>query len=169
MSVRVAGVVGLVLALGCSGLTEKATEMAAEQVIEHAANTEGKDVDVDLSGASGTVKTDEGTVQFGEGTQVPADWPADVPVYPGATVQAAMTMESGGVPGHTLSLMTNDPVNKVAEFYRGKLSGLNLVADVKPDANSVSLMYQRADGKGSVMVSIVAAGGPTMVSLTATR
>lgn len=56
-----------------------------------------------------------------------------VPVYPGATYDAATSKalkESMGFNGECYQ--TNDPVAKVAEFYRAK--GLELLGDVTRDA-----------------------------------
>ena len=103
---------------GCEKIQEKLAEKAAEKAVEGA--TGGK---VDLNSSSGgiTIKDEKNgaVVQAGTGATVPKDWPSSVPVYPGATVQAAMSTPNG----KTLNLMTSDSPDKVVAFYKGKLPG----------------------------------------------
>jgi hypothetical protein len=103
---------------GCEKIKEKLAEKAAEKAMESA--TGGK---IDLNSSSGgiTIKDEKNgaVVQAGAGATVPKDWPSAIPVYPGATVQAAMATPQG----KTLHLVTTDGPDKVVAFYTSKLPG----------------------------------------------
>lgn len=69
--------------------------------------------------SGGTTVTDPKTgttVTSGAAVKLPAGWPANVPVYPGATIRNALASLSG----KTATLVTKDPAAKVADFYKTK-------------------------------------------------
>ena len=109
--VRAGAPVLLVLALaatspacGGGGDDDRANEAAdqlAEQIAESGA---GKDADVDIDSSSGQVdvSTDEGEMSFGDQTELPADFPEDVPLPDGAQLTSAMSSGSGDSAGWTV-------------------------------------------------------------------
>jgi hypothetical protein len=110
--------VSLASLTGCGKIKEKIAEKIAEKAIEKATGAE----DVDLNSSSGgvTIKNAEGEVfQSGKGTKVPADWPSDVPVYPGSTVFSAVSTPKQKF----VHLQTKDSPDTVVTFYKGKLAG----------------------------------------------
>lgn len=122
---RLVWITSIVLAIcvltSCGGKVEQtANEAALEKAIEASAAAQGHDVDVDISKGSMNIKTDDGqtSVATGENVEIPADFPKDVPIYPGAKTQmAAMDSVSKG---HTLQLLTSDGVDKVSEYYKSE-------------------------------------------------
>jgi hypothetical protein len=78
-----------------------AADQLAEQIAESGA---GKEADVDIDSSSGQVdvSTDEGQMSFGEQTELPADFPAEVPLPERYELTSAMTDTAGGVGGWTV-------------------------------------------------------------------
>ncbi len=63
------------------------------------------------------------TVTVGAGAVIPADFPADVPVYGNGTVQSAATSTNTGTPGASLMFLTTDGAQTVGAWYEGELTG----------------------------------------------
>lgn len=143
----------LLLALtGCQKIKDKLAHKAEESAVEAAS---GGDVKVSSGGV--TVTTDKGTVAMDN--KLPADWPADLPAYPGATIKAAMSTPQG----KSLVMETTDGPDKVHDFYKGKMSSMKLLADTKTPTMQ-NLAYQ----SGKRNVSITASGSsPTTITVSA--
>lgn len=106
---RVATVaVGLLLATtaGCGGSgDEDSANTAADELAEQIAESGGgKDTDVDIDSESGQVdvSTEDGEMSFGDQTELPADFPEDVPLPDGAQLTSAMSSGSGDSAGWTV-------------------------------------------------------------------
>jgi len=164
---RLAMLVVLALAalalVGCQQIAEQAVESATEAAIEDAT---GNKVDIE-EGSVSIEGTDGASVNIGDSAEVPADFPADVPVYEG-TVKAAVTTPEG----FNLTLETPDTAQQVLEFYQTKLEA---------DGWTKEVSVSTADGgtygakKGERRVQVVAAlqrgdqADVTVVSLTASK
>lgn len=135
---------------GCGKIKEKIAEKAAEKAIETAS---GGDVKVSSGGV--TIKDDQSgsTLHAGTGAKVPDDWPSSVPVYPGATVQAAMTTDKG----KAVILQSKDPATKIADFYKGKLSGMKKMAEMDL-GKAKTISFQ--DDKLTVSVMVTESSDP---------
>jgi len=74
----------------------------------------GDGVDVTVKGPDGgTVRVASGE----EGVSVPEGFPKDVPLYPGAIVTTAATVQNA----MNVVLKTKDPISKVTSFYKEKM------------------------------------------------
>ena len=147
LSQKVAGLVG---------------EKAAEKIIENA--TGGK-ADIDINSDTVTVKTDEGT--FSTGTNLPANWPKDAPVYPGSKITySGSTNPQEGSSGFSVMSTTNDSVQKVTDYYTKELvsqgwkiestsyiSGTSILGATK-DKRSLSMSASVSDGTTSVTLVV---------------
>jgi hypothetical protein len=111
-----AAFVTLALAAGCS------SDDAAETIVERA--SDGK-VQIDDDGKKITVKGEdgEGTISFGEETELPDDFPEDdVPLPDGGSVRAAISGEQSGKQTFSLTYaIDGDDVSSAADDYRSKL------------------------------------------------
>lgn len=90
----------------CRSLAEKAVDVGTDGAVKIA------DGGVTFSGDGGSVTT-------GATATLPADWPADVPIYPGGkirVVSAAGTMRN-------VVFTTVDPPGMVTTFYKSSLPG----------------------------------------------
>jgi hypothetical protein len=98
------------------------------------------------------------TVVSGSAVPLPDGWPKTVPVYPGATVQNALTS-----PGtKTLMLGTKDAPARIVDFYKA-LPGLKVQSDIDLGAQRVVVLE---NGASTVTVSLGAMGPETMVTLS---
>lgn len=157
MKVLVATLSLALLVMGCDKIQEKIAEKVAEKAIEGAAG--GGTAKVDTKNGSVTVtdpKTGT-TVQSGAAVKLPDGWPANVPVYPGASIRNAMT--TGG--GKTVMIVTKDPPAKVSDFYKTKI-GLKVESDM--DLGQQHLLVFK-NGKGTITVSVSASEGDTVATL----
>jgi len=128
--------------LACGKLKEKITELTVEKAAEKAA---GGNVDVSVS-------------------KVPADWPAFLAPYPGATVQVAGTSRITGRLSGSLSMQTSDSPEQVLAHYSKSLSGFTLKQDLNmngaltrsftKDQQSVTLYVTSANGQTQANVII---------------
>ncbi|WP_394839911.1 hypothetical protein LVJ94_23770 [Pendulispora rubella] len=84
-------------------------------------------------------------VTFGTTQKMPENFPADVPVYPGAKVMAAA---ASGQDAFSVTLTTNDPVAKVVEFYNSKIP-----ADGERMAIANMLTYTTDKHRVTIMVN----------------
>jgi hypothetical protein len=150
----------LSLVTGCGKIREKLAEKAAEKAVETAS---GGDVKISGGGSSVTVKDKNGggTATLGTGAKLPDGWPSDVPVYPDATITAAMAAPTG----KTVVLETKDPAAKVADFYKSKLSSFQKMSDV--DMGGTRQLGFR-DGKRNIAVLVAPGGsdGKSTISLS---
>jgi hypothetical protein len=78
---------------------KNASEKAAEEAIEGAYSSEGKDVDVDIDqqGQKVTIETEEGKMVFDqEGTTWPKDIPSEIPQLKGMKISGVTTGDVNG-------------------------------------------------------------------------
>ena len=127
----------------------------------------GEKVTVDATGKNATVTTSDGKVAYsaGGGVSLPAGFPADVPIYPGASVTAAVSAGTAGGQGRAVTFETGDSPRKVADFYKGKMSGWETAAEMTSGA-ATTLVLRAPDKKRTVTVVATPAGGRTYVTLT---
>jgi hypothetical protein len=145
------------LLVSCGNPAEKAAENAAEKAIEQ--ETGGK-ADVDIKNGTTRVQTKDGVVTVGE-QQLPADWPKDVPVYPGAKVQVSGTSNTNGA-----ASMFTIPGGKadVVSFYKQKLVEEGWVIDVAADMGASSIVSASKDQR-TIAVQIAESGEQTTVTI----
>jgi len=92
----------------------------------------------------------------------PADWPADVPVYPGSHI-SQIGVEDGGA-SHEMIFETNDSIAKVDAFYRRAFSGMPKIMDIgmmgvrtlvfKDGTKAVSIVLANVIGRTQVTLAV---------------
>ena len=108
----------LVLPLvGCGG-----DESSAERAIEAAAAAQGEDVDIELSDDGEVVKveTEDGSVSTG--TELPADWPAEMPTFDTWEVTSASSVSDGETKGWIVSYLTADGAKATFDMFRNEMT-----------------------------------------------
>jgi hypothetical protein len=155
--------------LACSGVGDMMEDQIGnivEEAVEKAIEAEaGGDVEVDAAEGELVVNTPEGTVSVGTG-QLPADWPTDVPIYPGATVVASVSGAAAGG-GAAVTAMSTDGAEPILAFYADKMSGWAVQFDAStPEGHARG--YASPDGKRTVQLAVAGAGGQTSVTVTTT-
>src|SRR5436190_303290 len=95
---------------------------------------------------------------------MPADWPADVPIYPGAHVSKAEKKAKGDAGFvRTLDFETADDVKLVVEFYKTAFARATKVFDM--DVAMVhGLKYEKLDV--AIDISVMSAMGLTQTTLS---
>jgi hypothetical protein len=150
---------------GCSSCGEKpketfvasVAEKAAEQAIEKETGQKADvNIDLDKGGAGQVEVTTSGpqgqatTFQAGMRTELPADFPKDLPIYAGATPTIAVSQSERGV---FATLQAPGTVEQVKAFYkeRMKAEGWSIESEMTIQE---SIMLGCKKGNRSAMVNI---------------
>ncbi len=138
----VLGVAMMVAMGGCQAAAEKAVEQSTG-------------VQVDKEGDSVTIETDEGKATVsGEGTEIPADWPSDVPIYPRTTVVTTVDYEVEGTRNVGVTLDSTDDPKTINDWYVDEVekSGWKITAKASTNGN-----YVISGTKGDQQLSVAIA------------
>ncbi len=148
------------VATGCGkSLSQRVGEYAAEKAVENA--YDGK-VKVDYDNGGVTVKTEDGS--YSTSGSIPKDWPADVKIYPGATV--SYSGAGTGDQGMAVLATTTDSTEQVGNFYKEQFSGWEKAIDANY-GGAVTLQFKK-DGR-SVAITAVGSDGQTTVTVSVTK
>ncbi len=160
-----AAILALILGLACGRSSEKAAEKAAEKSIEKAM---GGDADVDISeeGMEMKTETEEGTMSLsaGDKAKVPEDFPSDVYVYEGAAVDMVMDHPEAFM----VMLSTDDPLSKVVDIYKKKLTSEGWTKQTAMDMGDTQMLLYVKDDR-MAKVTVADDEGVTRINLTADR
>lgn len=149
MKLFIGAIVVLVLIIGgCGMIMKKAGEKVVEGMMERATNGEA-DVDIQKDGTM-KVTTDEGTYETGG--DVPDEWPEDVPVYAGATVQYSGSAADQGM---AVMLMSKDSADAVVKFYKDIMASGGWKVESTMQGGGSTIMIGT---KGSRTLSIAISG-----------
>ena len=162
----VAGAVVLVVAVvGFKAVTGIVVRSAGDRMIEKTVErSTGKNADVKTN-ADGTmnIRTDEGTMSTGH--EVPSDWPKDIPVYPGATVQySASVNPADGNQGGALMLLSTDTDTAVSDYYAKELKAQGWTLAATMHAAGTVIMSATKDGR-SLSVTVTGQDGQTSITI----
>jgi hypothetical protein len=119
-------------------------------------NADGED-------GSFAVESEDGSFSSGSTSELPEDWPADVPTPDGMTITTASSMEATDGSAIQLSGTTDDPASFVAD-YTAQLesSGFTAQADaVYEGEENWAAVYENSSY--TVVLNVVAFGGETPV------
>jgi hypothetical protein len=153
-------VVTVALLLAATSLPAACKSADKDKSAPSASTTTGTD-QVQISNGSITVKTDAGTFAIGGDTKIPDDFPAAVPIYPGAKATLAGKSSSGpGKPSWSVTLETPDDGAKVVAFYKSKLASFTVASDLAVgDSNMTAWQGPKYDV--SLMVAAVPGEQPS--------
>ena len=145
-------------------MTEKASEQITESISEQATNGE---VDVDFDEGTFTVETEEGTVSIGQ-TEIPEEFPSNVPVYSDATV--VWTSSSTADEAYWVDLESTDDFATVESYYEESLGSNGWEVTDKTtytaDGQSTTIFYAD-DGVNDLVVTVSSSDDKVMISLNA--
>lgn len=151
----------LLAGFGCSP-----TEQLAEMAVENSINAElGGEANVDVRG--NTIRFEDeatGTVSaWGEGVEIPSNFPSDVPLYSGATIMGVTVSEQEGDAGSWLSFTTKDTLAVVIEWYSA-----TLLTDGWTSQGSYSVQgtEMRIFNKGDITLTVSAAASAAVEGTT---
>jgi hypothetical protein len=174
-----------VIGAACMKAAEKATEAAVEKSIEAQA---GGDVDVDIDdgkmkvtdeesgstmevtgdeeGGTWKMEGEEGTAEVatGEHASLPAEWPAELPQYPGSTVEMSQRIDTPEGAQFSVTLKTSDSKEQVVAFYseKAKAAGYKEVGSMSIE--ETSQQFYESD-RHTFMVTCNAEEGATIATL----
>jgi len=99
---------------------------------------------------------------------MPANFPADVPIYPGARLTAAATFSANGQTTWGMEWETLDGIDKVRAFYSSKLSQGDWNIQFSGSANgSFSAIFNRKSSTSFAgILGADASSGVTKISLS---
>ncbi len=145
--------IALFLAAGCKGeIIERITEGAIESAIE--AQSDGE-VDIDISESEMSIKTDEGEMTIGEGTDLPDGFPDVIPVYPDMTIQTAWKSTEDDKDNFSISAFSEDSGEKIFNWYKDKMSGWEIESEFTQDSGEDGITMSINGNNGTYMLSIL--------------
>lgn len=156
-------IVAVALGVGLAGCGKPASEKVAEKMIEAAMAKDGVKGKVDIKDGTMTIQSKDGKAEIATGgnAKIPDTFPKDVHVYEGATVIMAISANGG----YNISLESKDTADKIAGVYKTKMTADGWKEEMNMNqAESTVLAYKK--GARSAMVTIVAAGKQSQITLT---
>lgn len=147
-------VIALALALvGCGAIEDKIGEEIGEEIVGVATNS-----DVEVSGDSVTIETEEGDVTIANDTgELPDGFPDDFPLYDDYTLDGASSISGGGTTTYYVNMLSEDEVKDIYEWYKAEFAGdgWEISGDViYSDSSSSSGMLTAKKGKMEATVSM---------------
>ena len=144
----VLGIVGLFILLGII-----LTVAVGKKISKYVDVEDGK---VSIQGEDGE------SITYG-GKALPANWPADVPAYPGAESKFSATDEQG----IAVVFITSDSAEKVNTYYKNELTKNKWVVKSTTTANNIGVFSHTSYTKDSrvLQIAIASGGGQTNVTL----
>jgi hypothetical protein len=99
---------------------------------------------------------------------MPAGFPTDVPIYPGARLTAAAAFTSGGQTAWGMEWETLEAVDKVQAFYSTKLSQGDWSIQFKGNANAsfAATFSRKSNPKSSGILGADGSSGVTKISMS---
>jgi hypothetical protein len=141
--------------LACGGDSEQATGPAG------GGEKPGWTVEATPSpGKEGAAYPNKGAVNPQETDTLPADFPEDVPQYPGAEVQSARTRAGEGM---SVSLTSADDVDKVASYYADTFAARGWATDIRRTPKGQAIFADKGNRTASTLVR--SEGGSTRVEV----
>ena len=154
----------VVLVLAACG--KSAEQKAAEKAEKAFEKQTGGKAQIDLTKGKMTFKDKTGeSVEIANkpgAVAIPADFPKDVFVYPGAT--PAMSLKSAE--GTTLNLSTTDAAGKVSETYKEKMKAEGWTQETALEQpQMIMLSYNKGERRAMVHISPEDGGAKTQIML----
>lgn len=153
------GVTTLVLVVsGCSDKSEKADGGAGRPETSGVVGTDRGDTTVvdpgggdtgggDTGGTKGSGETGGGETGGAKGSDLPADWPEDVPLPADLTSSASSSLDAGGrrtvIYGGETAMSTDD----LEAFYNERLPGWQQIYSDQQEVSGVSVIGFTKDGR----------------------
>ena len=150
----------LLLLNGCGNSVE---EKAVEKKIE---KETGAKAEVDLSDQgmkmTGTSEGEKFSVTTGEATEIPKDFPEDVPLYQPARAVSAVVVAGG----YSVTLTTPDAVDKVAANYKAQMTAQGWAEQATMNMGGQTvLVYGKEEGR-VVNIAVMPVEGATTITVT---
>lgn len=143
---------------GCKSLSEKIGEEAAEEIAGGAIGG-----DVEVSGDSVTIETDEGQTTIEGGSEsLPDGFPADFPIPDDAVVGTSSSVTSEDDVNYYVNLTIDGTVDDAYAWYKAELldAGWEIKGDVRvSEGSSDSALLSVEKGRTEATVNLLGGGG----------
>ena len=150
----------LLLLNGCGNSVE---EKAVEKKIE---KETGAKTQVDLSDkgmkVTGATEGEKFSVTTGDATQIPKDFPEDVPLYQPAKAVGALEVTSG----YSVTLTTPDPVDKVAASYKEQMISQGWAEQASMNMGGQTVLVYGKEGGRVTNIAVMPVEGETTITVT---
>jgi hypothetical protein len=135
-----------------------------EDRMEEYARAHGVDADVELdeNGEVRSVTVNQGAGQVGTNLDLPADFPDDIPVYPGLSLHSVAPVPGGGL---SVSGRTEDEMAEVAAFYAREMAASGWTDNSPAQAVATQRTLRFTKGARNAMLNLVPTDPGTTVSL----
>jgi hypothetical protein len=149
----------LLLLNGCGSSPE---EKAVEKKIE---KETGAKTQVDLSDkgmkVTGATEGEKFTVTTGDATEIPKDFPEDVPLYQPAKAMGALEVADG----YSVTLTTPDPVDKVAANYKEQMTSHGWAEQATMNMGGQTILVYGKDERVT-NIAVMPMEGETTITVT---
>lgn len=158
VSATLLAVVGTLSA--CGGDDSNAQEAAVEEIIEQASGG-SVDIEIDEDGNVANIETEDGSLNIGSG-ELPAEWPADVPVYEGGQIMTNQSMESNGERFLIVGYQTTEPAGDAVAGFKSALvaAGFTIEADGATTDGAGAGLWTLTASRGQYIVTASGVGSP---------
>ena len=102
-----------------------------------------------------SIKTDEGEMTIGEGTDLPDGFPDVIPVYPDMTIQTAWKSTEDDKDNFSISALSDDSGEKIFNWYKDKMSGWEIESEFTQDSGEDGITMSINGNNGTYMLSIL--------------
>lgn len=151
---------------GCFNLGQKVVEKITEEVIEKAIESEGGEAEVEIGEEGVSIKTDEGEMTIGEGTDLPEGFPKVVPVYPDMQFSTSWKSVDDGKVSFSVTGTSSDSGKEIFDWYKSKLRGWDIEGEFVAESGGESTFTISAnDGTYSVYVMVMGSEDVVIVTL----
>ena len=158
--------VSAVALTGCGKKKQERDEEAAARAASRAMSfAAGKDVKVSVDGEKVTLTDAEGnvTIQGGKGTELPRDFPEDLPVYKQADILHTATRNQNEF---SIAFQTSAAMDKVVEFYKKSMESRGWNNETAMDMPQRSILAYRKDNRTVSLMIAADEDGGTVVNIT---
>lgn len=101
-----------------------------------------------------------------KGNQLPDDFPADFPIYPGSDILSSWSAEGNGTQGQAIVWQTADPEDKVSDYFKEKLesSGWKISSSFEAEG-SRTITFEKGETTGFIGIT-AGEEGKTAIAVT---
>jgi hypothetical protein len=155
------------LCLGCflfllNGCGDSVEEKVIEKKIE---KETGAKTEVDLSEKgmkiTGATEGEKYSVTTGDATEIPKDFPEDVPFYHPSKAVGAVEVTGG----YSVSLTTGDDVAKVASSYKEQMTSQGWSEQASMNMGGQTILVYEKDGRAT-NIAVMSQDGETRITVT---
>jgi hypothetical protein len=155
------------LCLGCflfllNGCGDSVEEKVIEKKIE---KETGAKTEVDLSEKgmkiTGATEGEKYSVTTGDATEIPKDFPEDVPLYHPSKAVGAVEVTGG----YSVSLTTGDDIAKVASSYKEQMTSQGWSEQASMNMSGQTILVYEKEGRAT-NIAVMAQDGETRITVT---